>query len=81
MIEYKSNQKVSVDIHNMTGDVAKKYLEQYLNKVNGSIKEIEVIHGYSSGTVLRDMVQKRLKHSKIKSKVISLNPGITILIL
>lgn len=81
MIEYKNNQKASVDIHNMTSDQAKRYLEQYLNKVNGSIKEIEVIHGYSSGTILRDMVRKRLKHSKIKSKVISMNPGVTTLIL
>ncbi len=80
-VEYKSNQKASIDIHNMTVDTAKRQIEQYLSRVNGSIKEIEIIHGYTSGTALRDMVRKRLKHTKIKGKVISMNPGITILIL
>lgn len=81
MIRYTSNQKAEVDIHNMTHDQAKRYLEQYLNRVNGSVKEVSVIHGYSGGTVLLNMVQKGLKHPKIKAKVKSMNPGITILVL
>lgn len=81
MVKYISNQKVEIDIHQMTRDQAKRYLEQFLNKVNGSVKEVSVIHGYSGGTVLLNMVQKGLKHHKIKSKIKSMNPGITILIL
>lgn len=81
MIRYISNQKAEIDIHNMTHDQAKRYLEQFLNKANGSIKEVTVIHGYSGGTVLLNMVQKGLKHKRIKAKVKSLNPGITILYL
>jgi DNA-nicking Smr family endonuclease len=76
MIKYVTNQKAEVDIHNMFRVDAKKYLEQFLSKVNGSIKEVVVIHGYSSGTVLQEMVRK-LKHKRIKSKMIGLNPGIT----
>ncbi len=81
MINYTSNQKVEIDIHNMTHPQAKRYIEQFLNRVNGSIKEVSVIHGYSGGTVLLNMVQKGLRHPKIQSKIKSMNPGITVLIL
>lgn len=81
MIRYISNQKAEIDIHNMTHDQAKRYIEQFLNRANGSIKEVNIIHGYSGGTVLLNMVQKGLKHKRIKAKVKSLNPGVTILYL
>lgn len=81
MIRYVTNQKVEIDIHGMTHDEAKRYLIQFLNRVNGSVREVSVIHGWSGGTVLRDMVQKGLRHPKIRSKVKSANPGITILML
>jgi DNA-nicking Smr family endonuclease len=60
MIKYLSNQKVEIDIHHMRRDEAKKYLEQFLSGANGSIKEVVVIHGYSSGTVLQEMVRHSL---------------------
>ncbi|MFZ2538716.1 MAG: Smr/MutS family protein [Oscillospiraceae bacterium] len=81
MVKFISNQKVEVDIHNMTHEQAKRYLTQFLNSVNGSVKEASIIHGYSGGTVLKDMVQKGLRHPKIKAKVKSMNAGITILML
>lgn len=81
MIRYITNQKAEIDIHNMTSDQAKRYIISFLNKVNGSVKEVQIIHGYTGGTVLLDMVQKRLSHPKIKSKVKSMNQGITILML
>lgn len=81
MIQYTTNQKASIDIHHMTREEAKRYLIQFLNKVDGSVQELEVIHGWSGGTVLKDMVQKGLRHPKIRAKVVSMNPGITILLL
>ena len=81
MINYASNQKVEIDIHNMTHAQAKRYIEQFLNKVDGSVKEVSIIHGYSGGTVLLNMVQKGLHHPKIKAKMKSLNLGVTVLIL
>jgi DNA-nicking Smr family endonuclease len=81
MIHYLSNQKVEVDIHSMGYTDAKRFLQRFLTTVNGSVREVTVIHGYSSGTVLRDMVRNDLKHHRIRSKVLSLNPGITILYL
>jgi DNA-nicking Smr family endonuclease len=81
MINYISNRKVEIDIHNMHRDEAKKYLEHYLSMANGSIKEIVVIHGYASGTVLQQMVRNNLKNKRIKQKILSFNPGVTILLL
>lgn len=81
MIRFITSQKAEIDIHNMKSDEAKVYLEKFLNSVNGSIKEVVIIHGYSSGTVLQQMVRNKLKHKKIRSKMISLNPGITTLFL
>lgn len=79
MIKYVTASKVEIDIHNMQRTEAKKYLERYLSSANGNVKEVTVIHGYSSGTVLRDMVRRNLKHYRIKHKIVSMNPGITIL--
>ena len=81
MIHYVSSQKVEIDIHQMTRSEAKKYLEHFLSSANGNVKEVVVIHGYSSGTVLQEMVRKNLKHHRIKYKMLSLNPGITTLYL
>ena len=81
MVRYITNQKAEIDIHNMFRVDAKKYLEQFLTKANGSIKEVVVIHGYTSGTVLQEMVRKGLKHKRIKAKFIGMNPGATTLML
>lgn len=76
MIRYITNQKVEIDIHQMTRDQARSYICKYLDRVNGGVKEVVIIHGYSSGTVLKEMVQ-RMKHPKIKNRMLSLNPGVT----
>lgn len=81
MEHFLSNRMVEIDIHNMHREEAKRYLERFLSGANDSVKEVVVIHGYSSGTVLRDMVRKNLKHRRIRSKCLSLNPGITTLYL
>ena len=44
-------------------------------------EELLVIHGYNSGQKLRDMVRGRLKHPRIQSKLLSLNPGQTRILL
>lgn len=79
MIKYISASKVEIDIHNMERAQAKKFLEQFLSRANGNVKEVTVIHGYSSGTVLQQMVRRGLKHHRIKRKILSMNPGVTIL--
>ncbi len=70
-----------VDIHHMNRDQAKRYLGQFLDRVEPSVKEVTVIHGWSGGTVLQTMVQKGLRHPRIRAKIKSMNPGVTILLL
>lgn len=79
MVQYISASKVEIDIHNMKREEAKKLLEQFLSKANGNVREVTVIHGYSSGTVLQQMVRKGLKHHRIKRRLLTLNPGVTVL--
>lgn len=81
MIRYITSQKVEIDIHQMRRDEAKRYLERFLSTANGNVREVVVIHGYSSGTVLQQMVRTALKHHRIRAKLLSLNPGITTLLL
>lgn len=78
---FTTARKVEVDIHNMTCEQARRYLEQFLGRLDGSVREVTVIHGYSGGTVLRDMVRNSLRHPRIQAKYRSMNPGVTILIL
>lgn len=81
MITKKYRFTMQVDIHNMTYIDAKKSLEKLLSTLNDpNIKEILVIHGYHNGNVLQNMVRK-LKHPKIKQRILSLNNGETTLIL
>ncbi|MCI8501614.1 MAG: Smr/MutS family protein [Oscillospiraceae bacterium] len=81
MTRFLSNQKAEIDVHSMHKEEARRYIERFLTRANGSVKEVTIIHGCTSGTVLRDMVRKGLRHPRIKSKVVGLNDGVTILIL
>ena len=81
MTRFISAQKAEIDVHTMHKEEARRYIERFLTRANGSVKEVTVIHGCTSGTVLRDMVRKGLRHPRIKSKVVGLNDGVTILIL
>lgn len=72
---------IEADIHGMTVIEAKKALERLISSADKSVKEIEVIHGYSNGTALQTMIRTGLKHKRIKSKMLSMNPGITTIIL
>lgn len=78
---FLSAQKAEVDIHQLTRAQALSYLEGYLSRLDGSVREVTVIHGYSGGTVLRDMVRQSLRHPRIRARYASLNPGVTILLL
>ena len=81
MTRFISAQKAEIDVHNMHKEEARRYIERFLTRANGSVKEVTIIHGCTSGTVLRDMVRKGLRHPRIKSKVVGLNDGVTIVIL
>ncbi len=68
----------SIDIHSMTKTEAKVAIDNYIDSMSGLCQEIEVIHGYSS-TILRDYVRKQYRHKKVGRKILTTNPGVTIL--
>lgn len=73
---------VEVDVHGMNQYQAKVKIQSVLKKSNNSVYVIRVIHGYHNGTVLRDMIRREFRsHPKIKRIELSLNQGITDIIL
>lgn len=70
-----------IDLHGYTVVQAKQKLEQLLKTLPNQYGQITVIHGYKAGTQLQVMVRKNLKSPRIRQKVLSLNPGETILYL
>lgn len=71
-----------IDIHAMTRVQAMAAIDAALRRARGGVYRLRVIHGYHSGTALRDMVRRRYAaHPKVKRVELSLNPGITDLVL
>lgn len=77
----KSGSLVEIDLHGLSVDDAKYRLEHFLSSLPKGVTEVRVIHGCNRGTALRDMVRLRLKHPRIASKLLTLNPGETRLLL
>lgn len=72
---------LTIDIHGLCSDDAKRQLERLLSRAGKEVREVVVIHGYSHGQILKNMVRFQLKHRRIQSKLISLNEGQTRLLL
>ncbi|MVB11718.1 hypothetical protein CAFE_24420 [Caprobacter fermentans] len=77
----KTGSVLEADLHGLTAEDAKRRLEHLLSHAGPQVREIRVIHGYNGGQALRDMVRVRLKHPRIASKLVTLNPGETRLLL
>ncbi|MBE7003237.1 MAG: hypothetical protein E7425_02990 [Ruminococcaceae bacterium] len=66
----------------MTRTQAITAIDAKLRRANASVYRLRVIHGYHSGTVLRDAVRAHYKgHPKVKRIEIGLNLGETDLVL
>jgi len=73
---------IEVDIHGMNQFQAKTFINATLKKAHSDVYMIRVIHGYHSGTVLRDMLRKEYRsHPRVLRIELSMNPGITELVL
>lgn len=72
---------MSVDLHGLYEGDAKNLLLNWLDHVPPGVTELRVIHGSNRGTVLLDMVRGELAHPMIRSKLKTLNPGETRLLL
>lgn len=73
---------VEADIHGMNAYQAKVKIDTLLKQADKSVYRIRVVHGYHSGTILKDMVCKEYqKHPKVLRLDHAVNEGITDLIL
>ncbi len=73
---------LEVDLHGMNQQQAKTRIDSLLRSSCKGVYRIRVIHGYSGGTALRDMVRKSYRsHPKILRVELGMNPGITDLVL
>lgn len=70
-----------IDIHGMTEAMAIKALQKFIVTCDDSVDEIIVIHGYHSGSVLKDMVlnPNKLRSKRIRRRKFTMNQGETIL--
>jgi DNA-nicking Smr family endonuclease len=76
------NGIIELDVHQMNKFQAKTYIDSRLKQAQNDVYVIRIIHGYHSGTALRDMIRKEYRNNpKIKRVELSLNPGITDLVL
>ncbi|HEY8462672.1 MAG TPA: Smr/MutS family protein [Bacillota bacterium] len=73
---------LELDVHHMNKFQAKIYIDSRLKQAKSDVYIIRIIHGYHSGTALREMIRKAYRHHpKVKRIELSLNPGITDLVL
>lgn len=76
------NGFLEIDVHGMTRTQALTAIDAMLRRTNGSAYRLRVIHGYCSGTVLRDAIRTHYRnHPKVIRIELGLNPGETDLVL
>lgn len=73
---------IELDIHGMTRVQAKTAIDAKLRRAGSGVYRLRIIHGYHSGTALRDMIRREYAgHPKVKRVELGLNQGVTDLIL
>ena len=74
--------KIEIDLHGLMRDDAEYRLRHLLTNAGKDVKEVVVIHGYSRGTALRDMIRRTYAgHPKVIRLELGMNPGVTELVL
>lgn len=71
--------QMTVDIHGMHAREARFRLDMLIDNAPEEVKEIIVIHGYSHGQVLKNMVRSELTSTRIKTIRASYNAGQTVI--
>lgn len=73
---------IEVDLHGMTQVQARAAVQSALKRASKSVYRLRLIHGYNSGTALRDMLRKEFAgHKKVLRVELGMNPGATDLVL
>lgn len=74
-------QKANIDLHGLSVEQGEIQLIELLNALPKTVRAVEVTHGYSRGTALKNMVKNQFYHWRVLGKQVGLNPGVTWLIL
>ena len=73
---------LEIDLHGMTKSQARTAVDALLRRGGGPVYRVVVVHGCHGGTELRDMVRSvYARHPRVRRVELSLNPGITELVL
>ncbi len=73
---------MELDVHGMNRYQAKVFIDSRLKRADASVYRVRIIHGYRSGTELRDMIRQEYgKNPKVIRIANSLNPGETELVM
>lgn len=57
---------IQIDLHGMSLDEARDALDEALRHADMSVYRIRAIHGFNSGTALRDMIRREYRwHMKV----------------
>jgi hypothetical protein len=72
---------LTIDIHGFTVEEAKREIERTIAKAPKGTTEIIVIHGYHSGSKLKDLLSNPngIRSKRIKRRKYSMNQGQTII--
>ena len=79
--EFKQDEVLEVDLHHMKVWEAWMHLDKCVSTASSKVKEVIVIHGYHNGTTLLNMVRNDFDNKRVTKKFLSLNKGVTSLIL
>lgn len=71
-----------IDVHGYSVAEAKAMITRALKNVNKNVRVIRIVHGYHNGQNIARMVRKNFRsHPKVERIELSMNPGITDLII
>ena len=77
-----SESILELDIHGMTQVQARTAIDAKLRRAGSGVYRLRIIHGYHSGSSLRDMVRREYAgHPKVKRIELGLNQGVTDIVL
>lgn len=71
-----------IDVHGCSVAEAKTMITRALKTMNKDVRVLRVVHGYHNGQKIAAMVRRNFRsHPKIERIELSMNPGITDLII
>lgn len=75
------NTCLKIDLHGYRAREAREYLEWRIRTLPHGIDQVDVVHGYRSGTVLQTIVREEFANERVVGKIVGWNPGETTLII